>query len=179
MKNVRKYLTMAGIATAVAVMPITAYGGILKGSQSETVSAGKVAYEFKSGDTMITMGAESKDVIKALGNPVKPVFEQESCAYQGKDKVYTYEGFELSTYPADGKEYISSVYIPDKSSIATPEGIKIGSTAKEVVDIYGKEYDKEEAKFGTYCYTSDSAVLKIYTAKDKVDSIEYLINTKK
>lgn len=178
MKKAKRYLMTAGLAAAIMAMPMTAYGGIFKKAQTEVSQTETVKYEFKSGETTIAMGAEAGEVMKALGNPVKPVFEQESCAYQGKDKVYTYSGFEVSTYPSGKKEYISSVYLLD-STVATPEGVKIGSKEKDVVDAYGKDYDKEEVKFGTYAYTTDTALLKIYTTKGVVDGIEYLVNVKK
>jgi len=178
MRKVRKYLAAAGLAAAVAAMPITSYGGILKGANTETAQTETVKYEFKSGETVIAMGAEAAPAIKALGKTAKAVFEAESCAYQGKDKVYTYAGFEMSTYPVNGKECIASVYFLD-DSVATPEGIKIGSKARDVVNAYGKEYKKEEQKFGTYSYSTDTAELRIYTTKDVVDGVEYLVKTAK
>ncbi len=119
------------------------------------------------------MGAEAADILKALGDPSSS-FERDSCAYQGKNKVYTYAGFELSTYPVGQTDCVESVYILD-ATVATPEGIKIGSTKDEVLAVYGEEYDAEEAGFGTYSYTAGNSQLKIYTTKDVVDAIEYLV----
>lgn len=178
MKKVRKYLAAAGLAAVMAAMPLTSYGAIFKSTKTETAQTETVKYEFKSGETVIAMGAEAAPVIKALGKPSKNVFEVDSCAYQGKDKVYTYGGFELSTYPADGKECIASVYLTD-DSVATPEGIKLGSKAQDVVNAYGKDYNKEEEKLGTYFYSTDTADLRIYTTKGVVDGIEYLVKPAK
>lgn len=178
MRNVKKYLVTAGLAAAVAAMPMTSYAGIFKSAKAETAREEAVKYEFKSGETVMAMGAEAAPVIKALGKTAKAVFEADSCAYQGKDKVYTYAGFELSTYPVDGKECVASVYFLD-DSVATPEGIKIGSKAQDVVNAYGKEYNKDEQKFGTYSYVADTAELRIYTTKDVVDGIEYLVKAAK
>lgn len=177
MKSVKKYLVMAAVAASIAAVPVTAYGGIFKSTKNaktETAKTETVTYEFKSGETVIAMGAEAADVIKALGKTSKPVFEQDSCAYQGKDKVYTYAGFEMSTYPVNKKECIASIYLLD-DSVETPEGIKIGSKVKDVVKAYGKEYDKQEEKFGTYVYKAGTTELRIYTTKDVVDGIEYLV----
>lgn len=178
MKKLGKYLVMAGLAAALSVAPMTSYAGIWENAKKDSAQTETVAYEFKSGDTVIAMGAEAATVVKALGKPAKAVFEADSCAYQGKDKVYTYAGFELNTYPVDGKERIASVYFLD-DSVATPEGIKIGSKAKDVVDAYGKEYNKEEQKLGTYSYSTDTAELRIYTTKDVVDGVEYLVKAAK
>ncbi len=178
MKKLGKRTASIVLSIALAAMPMTSYGGIFKSGKEEATQKENMEYQFKSGDTVISMGAEAGEIVKALGNTTKAVFEQDSCAYQGKDRVYTYQGFEMSTYPADGKEKIASIYFLD-STVSTPEGIKIGSTKKEVLEIYGTEYDQEEAKFGTFCYSSDTALLRIYTTKDVVDGIEYLVNTPK
>ena len=178
MKNVRKYLAAAGLTAAVAAMPITAYGGIFKSAKAESAQAEDVKYEFKSGETVIAMGAEAAPAVKALGATTKAVFEAGSCAYQGKDKVYTYTGFELTTYPVNGKDCIASVYFLDET-VATPEGIKIGSKAADVVNVYGNGYNKDEQKFGTYSYSTDTAELRIYTTKDVVDGVEYLVKAAK
>ena len=162
MKKLRKYLVMAGLAVALAAAPMTSYAEIWGNAKKDSTQT----------------ETEAASVVKALGKPAKAVFEVDSYAYQGKDKVYTYAGFELNTYPVDGKERIASVYFLD-DSVATPEGIKIGSKAKDVVDAYGKEYNKEEQKLGTYSYSTDTAELRIYTTKDVVDGVEYLVKAAK
>lgn len=178
MRKSQKYLVMMGLAMAMAAVPMTSYGGFFKSAKTEAAEETAVKYEFKSGETVIAMGGEAEAVIKALGTPVKPVFEQDSCAYQGKDKAYVYGGFELDTHRVDGKERITSVYFLD-DTVSTPEGIKIGSKKKDVTDTYGTGYDKEEEKFGTYSYTAGTAQLKIYTTGGVVDGIEYLVVSEK
>ena len=178
MRGVKRYLAAAGLAAAVAAVPVTSYGGIFKSVKTESAQTETVKYEFKSGETVVAMGAEADPVIKALGKTAKPVFEADSCAYQGKDKVYTYTGFELTTYPVNGKDCIASVYFLDET-VATPEGIKIGSKAADVVNVYGNGYNKDEQKFGTYSYSTDTAELRIYTTKDVVDGVEYLVKAAK
>ncbi len=176
MKRGRKTLVTLGIAAVLAAAPVTqSYALFAVGNTQklEPRTETEVEYAFKSGETVIAMGAEAAGILSALGQP-SSTFERESCAYQGKDKVYTYEGFELSTYPVDGKDYVSSVYLLDDTA-ATQEGIKIGSSKEDVLRVYGDGYDAEEAKFGTYTYTDDGAQLKVYTRNDVVDGIEYLV----
>ncbi len=171
----RKSMIALGLAVVMAVMPMTSYGFPILGKKAEETT--EIKYEFKSGDTTITIGAEAAGILAALGAP-KSTFEQTSCAYQGTDKVYSYDGFEVSTYPVNKKECICSVYIADPTGkVATPEGIKCGSTKQNVLDTYGKNYDADEAKFGTYTYTDTAGTmkLKVYTTKDVVDAIEYIV----
>lgn len=130
----------------------------------------KTAYTFVSNDTTILLDTEAAPVIKALGTP-KKTFEQDSCAYQGKDKVYTYAGFQLGVYPVKGVDKISFVYLMD-NTVSTPEGIKVGSTAAQVIEAYGKEYEEQ---FGVYHYVLGNTELSIYMANGLVEAIEYQI----
>lgn len=127
-------------------------------------------FSFKYGQIEINMGGEATPVIAALGATTKAVFETDSCAYQGKDKVYTYKDFELSTFPKDGKECISAVVVT-AGSIATPEGISIGSKAADVTNTYGAS----DGKYGIYRYNKGHTELTFYTAQDgTVEEIEYI-----
>lgn len=139
-------------------------------TEAETAAAAAAGYIFVAGNVTVTMGAEAAPILEKLGAPEK-TFEQDSCAYQGKDIVYTYKGFEISTYPADGKDCVSSVYVLD-DSVSTAEGIKIGSTAADVREAYKDRYTEE---FGVYRMSDDTTELIIYTTDDLVDGIEYLV----
>ena len=97
MKKLDKRTASIVLSIALAAMPMTSYGGIFKSGKEEATQKENMEYQFKSGDTVISMGAEAGEIVKALGNTTKAVFEQDSCAYQGKDRVYTYQGFEMST----------------------------------------------------------------------------------
>ena len=116
MRKSGKYLTAAILAVSMAVTPITSYGF----GWSKTEAAGEKKEEscaFKTGDTVISMGAEAAPILKALGK-AKSTFEQDSCAYQGKSRIYTYENFELGTSTASGKasgKFIFSMEAPTSS----------------------------------------------------------------
>lgn len=172
MKTAGKLMAAAGIMVLVAAMPMTSYAFGWKNTGKETAAAQETVYDFVSGTVNISMGAEAAPVLKALG-AAKKTFEQDSCAYQGKDMVYTYDGFEISTYPVKGKETIASVYFLD-DTVATPEGIKIGSKKQDIIDAYGKEYQEE---FGVYRYSAGQTELVIYTTNGIVDAVEYLVIT--
>lgn len=104
MRKSGKYLTAAILAVSMAVTPITSYG--FGWSKTEAAEEKKEeSYAFKTGDTVITMGAEAAPILKALGK-AKSTFEQDSCAYQGKSRIYTYDNFELGTSTASGKECV-------------------------------------------------------------------------
>lgn len=162
MKKQLSVLLLSGILMAGAAMPVAA--------AANTTTVAEDAYSFKSGETVIKMNEAAAPLIAALGKEEK-YFEADSCAFQGKDKTYTYKGFELSTYPVKGKDYVNSIYFLD-STVSTPEGIKIGSTYNDMVSAYGKEYKEQN---GVYRYTKGNAELSIYTdSKKKITGIEYL-----
>ena len=171
MKSTKRILTMAVLSAALCVTPMTAFGFGWKSAKTETTAAAEeVTYSFKTEKATISIGAEAAPVIKALGEP-KKTFEQDSCAYQGKDKVYSYEGFDICTYPVDGKECINAIYLMD-NTVATPEGVKIGSTKQDVINAYGKGYVES---YGVYRYTIGNTELSFYTTNQVVNAIEYLL----
>ena len=166
-----EYLTAAILAVSMAVTPITSYG--FGWSKTEAAEEKKEeSYAFKTGDTVITMGAEAAPILKALGK-AKSTFEQDSCAYQGKSRIYTYENFELGTSTASGKECVESIYIAGTSgTAATQEGVQTGSKKEDVIKAYGKDYKED---FGTLRYTLGNCQLSFYMTNGAVDAIEYVL----
>ena len=81
---------------------------------------------FKTSDGVaVTIGAEADPIIAQLGTPGM-VNSSDSCGgFVGKDYVYTFMGFRVSTTPADGYQMICKVELTD-DSVKTPEGLYIG-----------------------------------------------------
>ena len=131
----------------------------------------KEGYEFVGNGVTIPMNVEAEPIIKALGDS-QSYFEAASCAFQGLDKMYTYAGFEVDTYPNDGVDYISSVDIKD-DTVSTLEGISIGSTFDEVKAAYGEDYTESS---GAYTYIKGDSRLTFIIKDDAVDAITYLAN---
>lgn len=129
-------------------------------------------YVFTYRDCPLPMNAEFGPLRSFLGEP-DSYFEAASCAFDGLDKTFTYPGLEIITYPDEDKDnvdYISSVRLLD-STVSTPEGITIGSTAAEVTAAYGGDY----TAFGTqYSYENGDATLNFLFDGDAVISVEYI-----
>lgn len=130
---------------------------------------GPSGYAFEHNGVKIYMNTDVAPVVDALGEPMH-YFEAESCAFKGLDKTYTYAGFEITTYPLDGKDYISSLYFMD-DTVSTPEGISIGSTVDEMIAAYGDNYTEAT---GTYTYVKDESKLQFIVMNDEIISITYL-----
>lgn len=173
MKKSIKMLTGAVVMGVVMATTIPSYAFLgTKKVTAETTAANtvKTEYTLLYNGTEIKLDVDAAPVLKALGAYAK-CFEQQSCAYQGMDKVYTYPGIELGTYPVDRKEHVSSIYFIDKS-VETTEGIKLGSTYNEMVKAYGHEYQEE---FGVYRYILGNTEIIFYTTNKVIDAIEYQI----
>lgn len=128
-------------------------------------------YVFISKDVVIEMDAEAEPVIEALGEPLS-YFEAASCAFEGLDKIYTYSGFEINTYPGKDKDYISSVIIKD-DSVTTVEGVTIGDSKEKMEQAYGTECTVEE---NLYIYEKDDMKLRFIVKDGVIEAIEYVSN---
>ena len=95
--------------------------------------------------------------------------EVPSCAFDGNDRVYTYEKFEVQTYLDGDQERIYSIYFIDPN-LPTSEGLCLGDTVENVKSLYGEDY---EMISNSYEYTGGNTVLSIITQNDVVVSIEY------
>lgn len=140
--------------------------------QNETIAPEtKVdGYSFLYEDIKIPMNVDAKEIISRLGESHQ-YFEAESCAFKGLDKTYSYSGFELTTYPYnETTDYVSSVYFLD-DSVNTEEGIYIGSTVEELLEIYGDDY---EGGGNSYTYTKGESAIQFLVMNDEITAITYL-----
>jgi len=132
-------------------------------------------YTFKYNDTDIAVNMEADKLLNEIGNE-QSYFEAPSCAFDGIDKIYTYGGFELHTYPAsDKKEYVSAVIFKD-DSVKTEEGIYIGDTREKVVETYGEDFEDVD---GAYVYDKGEGKLQFIFKNDLVASVEYIATVSK
>lgn len=125
-------------------------------------------YTFCCNDVVIEMDAEAAPIVEKLGEAVS-YFEAPSCAFEGIDKMYTYNGFELDTYPMNGTDYVSAVIFKD-DVVATPEGVSIGDSAEKITETYGEDMTEEK---GMTVYVKDGMKLCFIIAGDSIVSIEY------
>lgn len=166
----RKVKAMLLVTVMVMGLALTGCGGGSsdEGSSSGGASSGsKDGYSFTSGSTKIEMGADAAAVVEELGD-AKDYFESESCAFEGLDKVYTYPGFKLNTYPVDDKDYVLSVVFMD-DTVATDEGISIGSTKDEVTEAYGDPSEESDTKL---VYEKGDTTMTFGLDGDSVSTVE-------
>jgi hypothetical protein len=133
-------------------------------NSAETV----VGYSYESNGVTIPMNVDAAPIIEALGEPVD-YFEAASCAFQGLDKIFYYNGFEVGTYPTGDTDFVSYVDFSD-DSVTTDKGIYIGSTAAEVTAAYGEDYTEQS---GSYIYKLGDTKLTFIIEDEAVTSITY------
>lgn len=127
---------------------------------------------YASGDAKFGIMDPADSVLSALGDP-DSTFESNSCAYQGKDKFYYYDGFELLVNDVDGTERVTGITVAD-DTVQTPQGVKIGMSIDDALALMeGMEY----AQAGdTYKFTVGSTLLRFQVGEDNtIVAIEYSV----
>ena len=121
MKTTLRVLSLA-LAALTLVLCFAACGG--KNSSSDLV------YKTASGVT-VAIGADADPVIEQLGGWASMNYTESCGGFQGKDYIYTYKGFRVSTTPAKDGQVICKIELTD-DSVKTPEGLYIGMSRADV-----------------------------------------------
>ena len=135
-------------------------------------NTGSLDYYFQVKDVKVEMKADAEAVLKALGS-YKSSYEAPSCAFDGMDKIYSYGAYDILTYTADGKDFISGVVLRD-DTVETPEGIAIGSKLEDV----RKKYNAKEEGSSINVYSENCRLLIIFD-NGVVSSIQYIARSEK
>ena len=140
----------------------------LTGCAAPEVPTGEENFTFIYQGVAISPHGDAAPVVEALGDP-KSYTEESSCAVEGLDKTYYYGSFYLSTYPMDGKDYVYTLWFAD-DTVATEEGIRIGSNQADVESVYGADSFN-----GTNAYVliKGNSKLMILITEGEVSAIRY------
>ena len=124
---------------------------------------------FDADGTRIHVYDMADDVLSALGEP-GGTFESASCAYQGMDYFYYYDGFQITVNDVDGEKHVTVITVVD-DTVSIPQGVKIGSAEDEMRSLMGDDYTVSS---GLYVFTEFSTVLQIQIKEGKVAAILYI-----
>lgn len=153
---------------------VCATGCASKGNNSEdttTQGDNKTKFSYIINGVEVVPGDNAADTIKALGEPAS-YNEAASCYFEGMDKQYTYDGFEIRTYPSGSDDIIQDICVTG-GTFETPEGIKIGSELSQVTSQYGTDYTLV-GKMYKY-YTDDTHYTYFFMMDDAVKYFGYAI----
>ena len=112
----------------------------------------------------ITGNTKVQQYLDKLGNDYQ-YSESISCAYDGLDKIYTYDNFSIYTYPDGDQDYVLEVEVLG-GNYETGKGIKIGSSRADVIKAYGDKYLED----GILLYYN-----KTNNANDKTEPMIYFV----
>ncbi|MDR0220263.1 MAG: hypothetical protein LBI54_02530 [Lachnospiraceae bacterium] len=156
-------------ALLTALDILTGKTGPASPAEADVEAAG---YYFVYNETRVELGQPAADIVAKLG-PAKDFYVYPSCAFEGDEKTYVYNGFELVTYMRDANDtdrVYSLIFWDD--SVATVEGLCIGDSYEEMVAAYGTEYEEIPS---CYIYVQDGVALSFSTQDDIITSITYFI----
>ena len=87
---------------------------------------------------------EAEPVMEAIGE-ADDLFVSASCAYQGDDYIYYYDGLELTVNEIDGVSYVTGITLVD-DMIETPQGVAIGMDIEEALALMAEIEDEALAE---------------------------------
>ncbi len=161
-----------GIIIGIVVIVIAVIVGIVMLNKNntptvnESVEKNKSSFSININNKKFNLGNNLSD----LNLPeTDEIYEIDSCAFEGKEKTYTYDNFEITTYPHDNKEEIISVYFLN-SEMTTEEGIKIGDTVELMKEKYGENFNQAD---NSYVYTNGDTTLTFIVNNNLITNIEY------
>jgi hypothetical protein len=127
-------------------------------------------FKFSYKEVDVTPGKEFKS--ESI-NEKASYFELDSCAFEGNDKVYTYENIEVTSSEMNGKNIVYSVYLLN-DAVSTPEGVKITDDKEIMIEKYGENYEYINNE---YIYIKSNVALSFIVENDTIISIEYIYNS--
>ena len=119
-------------------------------------------------DFLIEMNQDINDVVDALGDPLG-IFEAPSCAFDGIDRIFSYPGLQIHTYPSGDDDFIHTISFRD-DSIGTSENIYLGDSLDLLLKAYGEDFEYE---LDMYTFTRGLTTLSFLIEEDMVVSITY------
>lgn len=126
-------------------------------------------YVFDDNGKKLTLGVEYSSL--DLGEPAD-YYEVQSCAFDGMDKIYTFDNYEVHTYPDNGTDKVLSIYFLN-DQVSTTEGVKIGDSLSSMLEVYGDGYEQLDTQ---YTYSKGLTQLRFIVENDAITSIEYNYN---
>jgi len=129
-------------------------------------------FSFKMGEVNIEMDEDISAIIGKLGEPLG-ILEQPSCAFDGTDRIFSYPGVQIYTYPKGDADHIHTIGFFDDSVFTTEGKIRLGSNIQAAIDAYGNDYKYET---GMYTFTRGLTFLEFLVDDDIIIGITYRLH---
>lgn len=144
-----------------------------KENQSQNQKPEERGYVFENGGTAIEIDTKVDIYTSKLGEPKGGYYEAKSCAFDGLDKFWYYDGFTIQAYQKDGVDLVYMVSLTD-DTVKTKEGVKIGDTKDKMTSVYGSGCKVDG---NMYLYESGNMMLEFNIKDDIIISIAYTLKT--
>lgn len=141
--------------------------------QSQSQKQEEKGYVFESGGTVIEVDTKVDIYTSKLGEPKGGYYEAKSCAFDGLDKFWYYDGFTIQAYQKDGVDLVYMVSLTD-DTVKTKEGVKIGDAKDKMTSVYGSNCKVEG---NMHSYESGNMMLEFNIKDDSIISINYILKT--
>ena len=156
------------LVSVLALCACTDNGGNTTTTTPTTGDNTPKGYLFTYNNQQIGLNMKMADAQAKIGAETKKN-TSDSCAFDGTDTVYYYDSIRITTSDDRGYEWVYEITLLD-DVVATQEGIRVGSTADEVVAKYGQSEGGTDALL---TYAKDGMKL-LFSMKDgKVSAIRY------
>lgn len=146
------------------VLILSSCGGASNPNKGDVMALKSEDFVFVTGKGKIELNASFKPA--DFGEYV--YYESQSCGYSGMDKFYTYENFEVCTYPDGSVDRVSYIDLLDDA--VTSRGIKLGDSKDLLIEKYGDSYTLTS---GIYIYKLEECELLFTTEDSIITEIEY------
>lgn len=128
---------------------------------------------FYYNNTAIKPNEDISSVISKIGNASK-IDSAPSCIGVGEDKIYSYNGFKIESYPDTSGEKVLNIMITD-NSVSTSKGISVGMTVADIENAYGtSKLDKSISDEYFYTYVSGKLHLDFLIDDGLITEIDYV-----
>lgn len=127
----------------------------------------KEDFAIQIGSVLVCTGDDINTLVEQLGTPDDFV-QARSCLYDGDDKVYTYGGIAIYTYPNGAEDIVYLIEVTGSEKLLSDVGV--GSTIADITQAYGNDY----VEFGTMLSydLSETASISFQIENDVVTFIE-------
>lgn len=125
-------------------------------------------YFFTAEGVTFSVGDDADEVTARLGG-CNSSASAPSCAGEGVDEVYRYNGFKIFAHRANGRTTITEIEVTN-DTLPTAEGVFIGDDADKIIEIYGEG----EVFSGGVEYRAKVCRLRFFITDGRVTGIKYL-----
>ena len=162
MKTTKTLRILTGLMAMIAL--------VLCFAACDSSSEGSYYFQTKDG-VKIAIGDTDEVVTSKLGAPISETSSESCGGFEGKDYVYTYKGFRVSTTPAKNGQIVCKVELTD-DSVKTPEGLYIGMSRADVEKAM-KAFTAESVG-DNLVYTDGGVKLQVILRSGSVSGIVYV-----